>query len=156
MGNSFASMHFITGNGQMDERGSTRSTHSMESANHPVGTIGWQAPELMQFRNSYKPIEVEEDDHTEGNDKSTAEMNKLIRFQKVDIFSLGCVFHYVMFPGEHPFGEWYEREANIMNANLDLTHLRNVSCAYDLLRRMLSYDPQYRPSAIQVSKHPFF
>merc|ERR1711871_1774921 len=152
---SFASMNFLTGNRRMDDRNSTQSTHSMESANHPVGTIGWQAPELMQFRNSYNPAEAEQDDDTEVVDKSNIE-TKPLRFQRVDIFSLGCVFHYVMFPGEHPFGEWYEREANIMNAKLDLTHLSNVPCAYDLLRRMLSYEPQYRPNAAQVSKHPFF
>merc|ERR1711871_1282473 len=89
-------------------------------------------------------------------DKTMTEISNPVRFQKVDIFSLGCVFHYVMFPGEHPFGEWYEREANIMNAKLDLSHLKNVPCAHDLLERMLAFDPRCRPNAAQVSKHPFF
>jgi hypothetical protein len=59
------------------------------------------------------------------------------RTQNVDIFSLGCVFHYVLVPGEHPFGKWYEREANIMMGKLDLSHMRMVLDAKDLLERML-------------------
>lgn len=36
------------------------------------------------------------------------------RTQAVDIFALGCIFHHCIVPGSHPFGQWYEREANIM------------------------------------------
>lgn len=36
------------------------------------------------------------------------------RTQAVDVFSLGCIFHHCIVPGSHPFGQWYEREANII------------------------------------------
>ena len=42
-----------------------------------------------------------------------------------------------------------------MNAKLDLSHLKNVPCAHDLLER-LAFDPRCRPNAAQVSKHPYF
>jgi serine/threonine protein kinase len=63
--------------------------------------------------------------------------SKSRRTQNVDIFSLGCVFHYVLVPGVHPFGRWYEREPNIMNGKLDLSHLEHFDDAHDLIGRML-------------------
>jgi hypothetical protein len=84
-------------------------------------------------------------------------LTKLVRkTQTVDIFSLGCVFHYVLVPGEHPFGQWFEREANIMTGKLDLAHLEHVPDALDLITRMLRTEPFLRPSAVQVCSHPFF
>lgn len=32
----------------------------------------------------------------------------------MDIFSLGCVFYYVLSRGSHPFGEGYSRQTNII------------------------------------------
>merc|ERR1719247_3655445 len=53
MSNSFASSNYLTGVGGLaGGRGSSKSTQSMENTNNPVGTIGWQAPELMQCRNT--------------------------------------------------------------------------------------------------------
>ena len=74
------------------------------------------------------------------------------------MFSLGCVFHYVLVPGEHPFGQWYEREANIMANRLvgDLKHLDAVPDAADLIRRMLMRDQRFRPTSAEVCHHPFF
>lgn len=141
---SFASMSFL---GDRDPKGCSEST--CESANNPVGTVGWQAPELMHHRRSSSN---EGDMVAEGSEKQ----HKQLRFQTVDIFALGCVLHYVMVPGEHPYGEWFEREANIMNANLNLSHMKLVPDALDLLQRMLANDPRNRPTALQVSRHPFF
>lgn len=33
----------------------------------------------------------------------------------VDIFSLGCVFYYVISGGKHPFGDSLRRQANILS-----------------------------------------
>lgn len=38
----------------------------------------------------------------------------------MDIFSLGCVFYYLMSRGEHPFGSRFEREKNILLGKYDL------------------------------------
>lgn len=78
------------------------------------------------------------------------------RPQSVDIFSLGCVFHYVISCGLHPFGLWYEREANIVQGKPNLSVLSSLPDALDLVRRMTSNDPKTRPSAKQVCHHPFF
>jgi serine/threonine protein kinase len=78
------------------------------------------------------------------------------RTQTVDIFSLGCVFHYVLVPGVHPFGQWFEREPNIMTGKANLMQLKLVPDALDLIERMLQKEPSDRPSAAEVCKHPFF
>ncbi len=47
------------------------------------GSVGWQPPETLK--------------HKSG----------AIRLTKaVDIFSAGCVVHYVLTRGKHPFGQW--------------------------------------------------
>ena len=141
----------------VDMKGSESST--TESAANPVGTIGWQAPEMMQRQ---RKMLSQHDSISDRNifDECTilgeSSGSLTSRLQTVDIFSLGCVFHYVLFPGEHPFGEWFEREANIMNGSLDLEHLKLVPDLHDLLSRMLANDPSRRPSAVEVSAHPFF
>ena len=72
------------------------------------------------------------------------------RTQKCDIFSSGLVYFYVLIPGCHPFGQWYEREANIMKANSDLSPLSYAPDALDLIGRMLNHEPDNRPTASQV------
>lgn len=47
-----------------------------------------------------------------GSSSSSSSSSR--RTQAVDIFSLGCIFHHCIVPGSHPFGQWYEREANII------------------------------------------
>lgn len=53
-----------------------------------TGTEGWIAPEILN----------------QENERTTC---------AVDIFSLGCVFYYVLSEGEHPFGNSFRRQANI-------------------------------------------
>ena len=58
--------------------------------------------------------------------------------QFVDVFSLGCVFHFILVPGIHPFGRWFERESNIVNGRVDLSSLACVSLdAAHLVGKML-------------------
>ena len=59
------------------------------------GSIGWQPSEVILNEKDYK-------------------FSKTRKTQKVDIFSLGCVFFYLMSRGHHPFGERFEREKNIL------------------------------------------
>ena len=52
-----------------------------------TGTDGWIAPEML------------------NSERTTC---------AVDIFSLGCVFYYVLSNGKHPFGDPLRRQANIL------------------------------------------
>lgn len=55
-----------------------------------TGTDGWIAPEMLS---------------KDGKRTTCA----------VDIFSLGCVFYYVLSDGKHPFGDTLRRQANILS-----------------------------------------
>lgn len=77
--------------------------------------------------------------------------------RSVDIFSLGCIFHSLLIPGFHPFGEWFEREANIMHNRPNLNPLKNISSeAHHLICSMIDRNPKLRPTAKEVCQHPFF
>uniref|UniRef100_A0A803K5E8 Serine/threonine-protein kinase/endoribonuclease IRE1 n=2 Tax=Xenopus tropicalis TaxID=8364 RepID=A0A803K5E8_XENTR len=100
------------------------------------GTEGWIAPEMLSEDSKENPTYT------------------------VDIFSAGCVFYYVVSEGKHPFGRSLQRQANILLGTytldcLDLgTHEGLV--AHQLIEQMINKDPQRRPSAPAVLKHPFF
>jgi serine/threonine-protein kinase/endoribonuclease IRE1 len=67
-----------------------------------TGTEGWIAPELL-----------------EDADKETCK-----RITKaIDIFSLGCVYYYVITHGSHPFGDSIRRQLNILNSHYVLDKL---------------------------------
>ena len=124
------------------------------------GSVGWQAPEVMAIRWS---SETGTSDAASRLGDSISEMSPLDlamstrTSRSVDIFSLGCIFHCVLIPGCHPFGEWFEREANIMRDNVSLDALRAASIeGYDLVSSMLHRNPVARPTAKQVCDHPFF
>uniref|UniRef100_A0A914V853 non-specific serine/threonine protein kinase n=1 Tax=Plectus sambesii TaxID=2011161 RepID=A0A914V853_9BILA len=93
------------------------------------GSPGWTAPEMYD---STKPTTT----------------------HAMDIFSLGCVFYYTLTVGEHPFGDHYRREGNIINrAQPSLIHPLNApdhETATALIRKMIEHDPILRPSAVKV------
>ncbi|XP_061399205.1 serine/threonine-protein kinase/endoribonuclease IRE1-like, partial [Musca vetustissima] len=62
-----------------------------------TGTDGWIAPEMMR-----------------GQRTTTS----------VDIFSLGCVYFYVLSKGQHLFGDALKRQANILTNDHSLYHLK--------------------------------
>ncbi|XP_064627806.1 serine/threonine-protein kinase/endoribonuclease IRE1-like [Lineus longissimus] len=97
-----------------------------------AGTEGWIAPEML-----------------DPDLRTTC---------SVDIFSAGCVIHYVLTRGKHPFGDSIRRQANIMNGEyrLDKLDREKHAVARDLIVHMISHDPSMRPSAKAVLKHPFF
>lgn len=163
-----------------------------------VGTVGWQAPELISHRyfrdEALSPLasatnnfdsnnhtlssegdvvlaqleadEANSDEDGEGEvDVTTglpAAFLKQIRRERkkrtltVDVFSLGCVFYFTITRGEHPFGQWFEREANIAAGKLNLDAVQHDPLALDLLTWMLAADPLLRPTSSEVCSHPFF
>lgn len=137
-------------------------------ANNAGGTSGWRAPELLDesTRKLMESIENAEEDG--GNPDSstvsfydTATKQRLTR--AVDIFSMGCLFYYVLSNGGHPFGTRYLREANIIRGTSDLSELRKtlknrslVVEATDMISSMIEKDPLKRPTALTVLGHPFF
>ncbi|KAJ2746291.1 bifunctional endoribonuclease/protein kinase ire1 [Coemansia sp. BCRC 34301] len=79
----------------------------------------------------------------------------------VDIFSMGCVFYYVLMDGEHPFGDRLSREQRILAGTPDLRTLEgsgNPSAieAVDLIAHMVARHERDRPSAASVLVHPYF
>ncbi|KAL2906032.1 Serine/threonine-protein kinase/endoribonuclease IRE1a, partial [Bienertia sinuspersici] len=111
---------------------SKRLLEDMSSLGHQAtghGSSGWQAPEqLLHGRQT----------------------------RAVDMFSLGCVLFYCVTGGRHPFGDQFERDANIIRNQVDLFLVENMPEALELLSCLLQPEPQMRPTALEVLHHPFF
>ena len=56
----------------------------------------------------------------------------------------------------HRYGEWFERESNILRGKYDLSRIAHLPEAHHLIERMLRLDPARRPTAAEVEQHPFF
>uniref|UniRef100_A0A8C2V416 Serine/threonine-protein kinase/endoribonuclease IRE1 n=1 Tax=Chinchilla lanigera TaxID=34839 RepID=A0A8C2V416_CHILA len=110
--------------------------HSFSRRSGVPGTEGWIAPEMLSEDCKENPTYT------------------------VDIFSAGCVFYYVISEGSHPFGKSLQRQANILLGaySLDCFHPEKHEdvIARELIENMIAMDPQQRPSAKHVLKHPFF
>ena len=89
----------------------------------------------------------------------------------VDVFAFGCIIHYLMSfersPDKiHPFGEDDVRNQNIkkpdrvtyLYENMDSKHtFYGDTILVDILIDVcVSFDPKIRPTADEISKHPFF
>ncbi|XP_015588609.1 serine/threonine-protein kinase/endoribonuclease IRE1 [Cephus cinctus] len=99
-----------------------------------TGTDGWIAPEML------------------NGERTTC---------AVDIFSLGCVFYYVLSGGKHPFGDTLRRQANILCGESYLSELQGISesdreLALVLVKAMIAENPGDRPPATAVHKYPIF
>lgn len=115
-----------------------------------AGTSGWRAPEVLQGAENERkgqtdPLSVDSDPTTTA---SPTEGDRRIT-RAVDIFSMGCLFYYVLTDGEHPFGSLtYLRDGRIMD---NLSDLSALDCstndgveARDLISRMISPNPSDR------------
>ncbi|OAL06609.1 hypothetical protein IQ06DRAFT_288482 [Phaeosphaeriaceae sp. SRC1lsM3a] len=125
-----------------------------------AGTVGWKAPELIS-----QPKELMNGSSTGMSRDSSSSTDPVAQGVKraVDIFSLGCVFFYVLTNGCHPFDDdegWMQiREYNIKKEKANLKQLRlgaDSEEPYHLIQWMLKTRPEDRPTAVQVMNHPFF
>ncbi|CRL01658.1 CLUMA_CG014880, isoform A [Clunio marinus] len=101
-----------------------------------TGTDGWIAPEMIK-----------------GHRTTIA----------VDIFSMGCVYYYVLSNGDHLFGDAIKRQANILSHEFDMTKLMSQKkkpyeniLAKELITDMIRNEASQRPSCDAVLKHPLF
>jgi len=132
-----------------------------------AGTIGWKAPEVIgQPRNGLGTQSSTQNDSNSGSAQGEAGAAPGVK-RAVDIFSLGCVFYYVLTNGAHPYDAedgdigHVEREINIKK--WDKPRLDKLSQWGDsteeprqLIEWMLAKQPENRPTAAQVMNHPFF
>ena len=116
---------------------------AVEESSHKLrGTTGWAAPELRCL----------EESRLDG---------------KMDVFSLGCVFYFMLTKG-HPFGSLQDQEECQRNINLpeykaslDAVYEHyNEQChvgtmAEDLVRKMISYNANERIGHLDLMEHPF-
>lgn len=135
---------------------------------HAAGTSGWRAPELLVDDDLATPQSAAINaklNHTSGSTSEPAVVDPQTNrraTRAIDIFSLGCVFYYVLTNGGHPFDKdgIYMREANIVKGFYNLDDLNSLGDyqweAKDLVQAMLSKDPRARPDATTVLHHPFF
>ncbi|CAH1180370.1 unnamed protein product [Phaedon cochleariae] len=99
-----------------------------------TGTDGWIAPEMLN-----------------SNERTT---------YAVDMFSLGCLYYYVLSKGSHPFGDSLRRQANILTGKYDLNDLKGPAWLTVLYKTvvtaLISSDASARPSCRAVLDHPMF
>ncbi|KAL6611286.1 hypothetical protein ACP70R_039214 [Stipagrostis hirtigluma subsp. patula] len=111
---------------------SKRLQEDMTSVSHHgtgMGSSGWQAPEQLRHGRQTRAM---------------------------DLFSLGCLIFYCITKGKHPFGEYYERDMNIVNNQFDLFLVDHIPEAVHLLSQLLQPNPETRPTAAYVMHHPLF
>ncbi|XP_066397744.1 serine/threonine-protein kinase/endoribonuclease IRE1-like [Miscanthus floridulus] len=94
-----------------------------------IGSSGWQAPEQLRHGRQTRAM---------------------------DLFSLGCLIFYCITKGKHPFGEYYERDTNIVNNRFDLFVVDHIPEAVHLISQLLQPNPEIRPTGVYVMHHPLF
>ncbi|KAF2863668.1 kinase-like protein [Piedraia hortae CBS 480.64] len=124
-----------------------------------VGTVGWKAPELI--------TQHKEGDGRSSTSSATASDKGLGAASGVkraaDIFSMGCLFYWVMTDGVHPFANesdyQFLRDLHIINDQKNMEKLASWEDTHEamtLITWMLEHQPERRPTAQQVLNHPFF
>ncbi|BFZ57838.1 bifunctional endoribonuclease/protein kinase ire1 [Savitreella phatthalungensis] len=137
-----------------------------------AGTSGWRAPELLVDETAalaaaqstattpqdHSPTTTNGESSQSQSQQPAGAPRKVSR--AIDIFSLGCLFYYVLSAGQHPFGDRYMREANIIRSQpcLDALELHGETgvLAKELITRMIARDPKSRPDAAEILRHPLF
>jgi len=149
-----------------------------------AGTTGWKAPELLVSSRDAIAAPLASVDSTQSatphsRSKSAAGSSSTSdgptgtivdaptgrrATKAIDIFSLGCVFFYVLTRGAHPFdrgGSPLARDLNIKEDNYDTSLLRDSFVGYDydaddLILQMITHNPKARPDTSGVLSHPYF
>lgn len=126
-----------------------------------AGTAGWKAPELISQPRDSESRHSQSTSHNGGSENPSGGTSGVKR--AADIFSLGCLFFWVLTDGIHPYEDengWQQlRELNIKRDNKQMGVLERWSDAYEpmqLISSMLEHQPENRPTALQVLNHPFF
>lgn len=139
---------------------------------HAAGTSGWRAPELLvdedllpNTNNAVQVNPLKPHNQTISNNSEPLVLDPSTNrraTRAIDIFSLGCVFYYVLTNGCHPYDKdgKFMREANIVKGLYDISNLAILGDyqweAKDLIASMLNHNPRLRPDAASVLTHPFF
>jgi len=140
------------------------------TANHTAaGTTGWRAPELLVSNRDEIAAPTANSVHSRSTNHSADGSTTVLdrpsgrrATKAIDIFSLGCVFYYVMTQGCHPFdigGTSLGRDLNIKENRFSTQDLRLHNYQFDaddLIMQMLKHDPKHRPDTQAVRKHPYF
>lgn len=143
-----------------------------------AGTVGWKAPELIGASrtdtSTSDPNAPRSGADQSGTSKDGSSQDSSVETgssgvkRAVDIFSLGCVYFYVLTNGGHPFDSkeeleiWHaQREMNIKKGLMNLDKLKRLGDDESvepthLIEWMLAPKPEGRPTASQVLNHPFF
>ncbi|BGP34160.1 bifunctional endoribonuclease/protein kinase ire1 [Rhodotorula toruloides] len=138
-----------------------------QTVNHAAGSFGYRAPEVLRGLVDPNEGATGTSSASAGSGGSSTTLSGLTTTdpsmrltRSIDIFSLGCIFYYVLTRGDHPFGGRYEREMNILNGKASLDRLDGLGEeaveVQDLILRMVATDPRERPTADAVLLHPFF
>lgn len=150
-----------------------QSSFKATTQNAALGTSGWRAPELLL---NHDLLEISPDtisstsfntsngNTSNGNSNTNTSTNTNTVATKrltkaIDIFSLGCVFFYILTGGNHPFGDRYLREGNIIRGEYDVSLLNRYNDAEELkhlIGLMIDHNPKTRPSTEMILKHPYF
>jgi serine/threonine-protein kinase/endoribonuclease IRE1 len=143
-----------------------QSSFRATTHNAALGTSGWRAPELLMNHDlsEISPDTISSINSTSQQDgpPSANSVSSGKRLTKaIDIFSLGCVYYFMLTGGVHPFGDKYMRDGNIIKGeyNIDLileTCPDDKYEATDLISSMISADPSLRPNSKKIMRHPFF
>ena len=118
------------------------------TAASPAGTSGWRAPELLAGALAATSSDTSFSSTRESTSDSNNMIGRVKATRAIDIFSAGCVFYYVLGGGDHPFGNRFGRENNILMGNHNLDKLDSMGEdgveAKDLVERMISSEPKSR------------
>ena len=156
------------------------SEHSMSTTTGTVvGSLGWQAPEIVERRRRRGGEGRGEigglGEGTRGTESNEMEEMKIRRQERTngktvaadgesgqtphagfaaDLFSAGCLVHYLTTSGGHPFGDPFEREGNILRRTpVHLDKLRRHPDVFELVAAMVHSNAHRRPSAVTVLRH---
>lgn len=127
-----------------------------------AGTVGWRAPEILRGEVSLADLSDDQSQSSRGSlgGTSTPTLKPTRLTKSVDIFALGCLFYYTLTNGGHPYGDRFEREANIIKNVQTLDGLQRFgeegSEAFELIGSMLSFEAKARPDTTTILLHPYF